>query len=42
MTMKRSSPPDEIKAPSRTTRLQQLFDELQALVPPSFVEDTTL
>lgn len=41
MTMKRSSFTDEIKAPSRTTPLQNLLDELQKLTTPAFTEETS-
>jgi hypothetical protein len=40
MTMKRSSFTDEISAPSRTTPLQKLLDELSVLTTPGFTEDT--
>ncbi len=42
MTMKRPKLDSEISAPSRTTPLQQLLDELQALIPTGFTEETSL
>ena len=42
MTMQRSAFAGKISAPSRTTPIRQLFDELQALVPTGFTEETSL
>jgi hypothetical protein len=41
MTMKRSSFTNEIKAPSPTTPLQKVLDELQKLTTPAFTEETS-